>query len=92
MKSPSELQSEAARARAQAVEQPIHDLSLLRQIDPPPALVARVMTRVAEPRLPSVWEWLRKPFVIEIRISPLALIGLALALAAVFVFIGATLK
>ena len=50
------------------------------------------MTRLAEPRLPSIWQWLRRPFSIEIRLSPLALIGLALALAAAFVFIGATLK
>ena len=56
------------------------------------AISAGRLRRRAEPRLPSVWDWLRKPFVIEIRISPLALVGLAMALAAVFVFIGATLK
>jgi hypothetical protein len=60
--------------------------------EPPPALVARVMTRLAEPRTPSVWQWLRQPFSIELRLSPLALIGLALALAVVFVLIGVTLK
>jgi hypothetical protein len=92
MKRDGELQSQAVRARASAIEQPIHELSALRQIEPPPALVARVMTRLAEPSVPSVWNWLRKPFLIEIRISPLALVGLAMALAAVFVFIGATLK
>jgi hypothetical protein len=68
------------------------DLARLSEVDPPPNLVARVMTRVSEPRLPSVWEWLRRPFVIEVRISPLVLIGIALALGAAFVYVGATLK
>ena len=61
-------------------------------IEPPPALVARVMTRLAEPRLPSLWQWLRQPFSIEIRLSPLALVGVALGLAVAFVLIGVTLK
>jgi hypothetical protein len=61
-------------------------------VKPPPDLVARVMTRLSEPRLPSLWQWLRRPFLIEIRISPLILIGLALALGAAFVYVGATLR
>ena len=61
-------------------------------IDPPPALVARVMTRLAEPRFPSLSQWLRQPFSIEIRLSPLALVGVALGLAVAFVLIGVTLK
>jgi len=68
------------------------DLAGLREVEPPPNLVARVMTRVSEPRLPSLWQWLRRPFVIEVRISPILLIGLALALGAAFVYVGATLK
>ena len=68
------------------------DLARLAEVDPPPNLVARVMTRVSEPRLPSIWDWLRRPFVIEVRISPLVLIGIALALGAAFVYVGATLK
>ncbi len=59
---------------------------------PPPDLVARVMTRVSEPRLPSIWQWLRRPVLLELRLSPLLLIGLALALGAAFVYVGATLK
>jgi hypothetical protein len=75
------------------VEPTPHDLvAALGKIDPPPALVARVMTQLAEPRPPTLWQWLRRPFSIEIRLSPLALIALALALAAAFVFVGATLK
>lgn len=70
----------------------LDDLAGLREVDPPPNLVARVMTRVSEPRLPSVWQWLRRPFVIEVRISPLLLIGIAMALGAAFVYVGATLK
>ncbi len=68
------------------------DLARLREVEPPPNLVARVMTRVSEPRLPSVWQWLHRPFVIEVRVSPLLLVGIALALGAAFVYVGATLK
>jgi hypothetical protein len=70
----------------------LDDLSGLREVDPPPNLVARVMTRVSEPRLPSLWDWLHRPFVIEVRISPGLLIGIAMALGAAFVYVGATLK
>lgn len=50
------------------------------------------MTRVSEPRLPSIWQWLRRPVLVELRLSPLVLIGLALALGAAFVYVGATIK
>jgi hypothetical protein len=73
-------------------EQPIEELSSLRDVQPPPALVARVMTRLAEPRVLTVWQWLRRPFSIELRVSPLTLITLTLGLAAMFVLIGATMK
>jgi hypothetical protein len=73
-------------------DQRIDELARLREVDPPPNLVARVMTRVSEPRLPSVWTWLRRPFVIEVRISPLLLIAIAFALGIAFVYVGATLK
>jgi hypothetical protein len=61
-------------------------------VTPPPDLVARVMTRVSEPRLPSIWQWLNRPVLLELRISPLILIGLAMALGAAFVYVGATLR
>jgi hypothetical protein len=70
----------------------LDDLSGLREVDPPPNLVARVMTRVSEPRLPSLWDWLHRPFVIEVRISPVLLIGIAMALGAAFVYVGATIR
>jgi hypothetical protein len=79
-------------AMIEILEQPISELAHLREVDPPANLVARVMTRLSEPRLPSVWQWLRRPFCIEIRISPLALIGLGLVVIAAFVFVGATLR
>jgi hypothetical protein len=72
-------------------EQPIQELSALRDVQPPPALVARVMTRLAEPRALSLWQWVRRPFAIEIRVSPLVLICLTLGLGALFVIIGATM-
>ena len=73
-------------------EQPIQELSALRDVQPPAALVARVMTRLAEPRTLSVWQWMRRPVSIEIRVSPLTIVVLALGLAAVFVLIGANMK
>ncbi len=81
------------------VEQPpaaggrIPELRRLRdEVTPPPDLVARVMTRVSEPRLPSIWQWLNRPVLLELRISPLVMIGLAMALGAAFVYVGATLR
>ena len=74
------------------VEQPIRELSSLRDVKPPAALVARVMTRLAEPRVLTVWQWLRRPIPIEIKVSPLTMISLTLALAALFVLIGATMR
>lgn len=73
-------------------EQPIQELSSLRDVQPPAALVARVMTRLAEPRTLSVWQWLRRPVTIEIRLSTLTILGLALGLAALFMIIGANMK
>ena len=79
-------------ATIEILEQPLAELASLREVIPPANLVARVMIRLSEPQTPSVWQWLRRPFRIEIRLSPLALIGLALALAAAFVLVGATLR
>ena len=73
-------------------EQPIQELSALRNVQPPAALVARVMTQLAEPRQLSTWQWLRRPIPIEIRLSPIAIVGVMIALAALFVVIGATMK
>jgi hypothetical protein len=73
-------------------EQPIQELSSLRDVQPPAALVARVMTKLAEPRTLSVWQWLRRPITIEIRLSPLTIFALGLGLTALFVIIGANMK
>lgn len=71
----------------------ISELARLRDdVTPPPDLVARVMTRVSEPRFPSLWQWMNRPFLIEIRISPIVIIGLALALGTAFVYVGATIR
>jgi hypothetical protein len=81
-----------ADGSGEAAEQPIHELSALRDVQPPAALVARVMTKLAEPQPPSLWRWLRRSAPIEIRLSPLAIICLALGLGALFVLIGANMK
>ena len=67
----------------ETIEQPIEELSALRDVDPPAALVARVMTRLAQPRPPSILHWLRRPF---------AIICLALGLGALFVLVGANMR
>ena len=54
----------------EVVERPIAELSVLRDVNPPAGLVARVMTKLEEPRTPSMWQWLHRPFSIEIRLSP----------------------
>jgi hypothetical protein len=61
----------------EVVEEPVPDLAYLRDIDPPPALVARVMTRVADPVTPTVWQWLWRPVRIELRVSPMGIVVLA---------------
>ena len=74
-------------------DQRIAELRRLRDdVTPPPDLVARVMTRVSEPRVPSFWQWLNRPVQLELRLSPIFLIGLAMALAAAFIYVGATLR
>jgi len=81
-----------ADGSGEVAEQPIHELSALRDVQPPAALVARVMTKLAEPQPPSLWRWLRRSVPIEIRLSPLAVICIALGLGALFVIIGANMK
>jgi hypothetical protein len=73
-------------------EQPIHELSALRDVQPPAALVARVMTQLADPRPPTMWQWLRRPFRIELKLSPLVIIALTLGLGALFVIVGLSMK
>jgi hypothetical protein len=78
----------ASPAIIEVAEEPNPALAALRSIDPPPALVARVMTRVQETP-PTMWQWLTRPIVLELRISPLGVlvttvllaIGLAIAFA-----------
>jgi len=42
--------------------------------------------------MPSFWQWLNRPVQLELRLSPIFLIGLSLALVAVFIYVGATLR
>jgi hypothetical protein len=70
-------------------DQPISELS--GEVEPPPALVARVMTELSQPRTPSLWKWLQQPFLFQIRLSPMALILGTLVLAGAFVLLGAAL-
>jgi hypothetical protein len=83
---------ESDAALADVPDKPMKELSALRNVKPPAALVARVMTKLAEPRMLTPWQWLRRPFTIEIKVSPLTLLTLTLGLAALFVLIGATIR
>jgi hypothetical protein len=80
-------------AAPQPARERVTDLRRLRdEVTPPPDLVARVMTRVSEPRPPSFWQWMNRPVQLELRLSPVVLIGLALALCAAFIYVGAALR
>jgi hypothetical protein len=73
--------STASPAIIEVTEDTIEGLKTLRDVAPPPALVARVMTRVAEPTTPTLWQWLSRPVKIELRISPLGVLCLGMLLA-----------
>jgi hypothetical protein len=74
--------SHASPAIIEVSEDPVLGLANLRDVAPPPALVARVMTRVADPVTPTLAQWLTRPLKIELRISPLGILALAGLLAA----------
>lgn len=57
-------------------DQPIAALRSLRDVPPPPSLVPGVMRRIADPAPVTFWSWLRKPRRLELRLSPLGLVGL----------------
>jgi hypothetical protein len=84
--------SRPGQSAGDIAEHPVQELSALRDVQPPAALVARVMTRLAEPRTLSIWQWLRRPITIELRLSPVTIIALGLGLVALFVIIGANMK
>jgi hypothetical protein len=55
----------------------VRELAALRDVEVPPALVARVMTQVARPRPPTLWQWLRRPIRLELRVSPAGALAVA---------------
>jgi hypothetical protein len=73
--------SQGSEAIIEVAEEPISDLAHLREIAPPPALVARVMTRVSDPATPTLWQWLSRPVKIEVRVSPLGVLAMGVLLA-----------
>jgi hypothetical protein len=74
--------SPSSQAIIEVAEEPLVDLAGLPTVAPPPALVARVMTRVAEPTTPTLWRWLTRPMRVEIRVSPLGVVACAVMVAA----------
>jgi len=66
---------------------PIPDMAKLRDVVPPPSLVAGVMRRIEEPRPPSLWRWLQRPFVIRVRLTPMSASAAALGMALVAVLL-----
>jgi hypothetical protein len=73
--------SSASPAIIEVAEEPVHGLAHLRDVAPPPALVARVMTRVSDPGTPTLWQWLSRPVKVELRISPLGVLAMGVLLA-----------
>jgi hypothetical protein len=61
-------------------------LSALREVTPPPSLVAMTMRRIAAQPAPGLWGWLQRPQRLVVRLSPAALgvFGLAIVVLAVF--------
>jgi hypothetical protein len=74
--------SHASPAIIDIAEEPVEGLSHLRDVAPPAALVARVMTRVSDPATPTLGQWLTRSVKVELRISPLGVLALAALLAA----------
>jgi hypothetical protein len=73
--------STGSPAIIEVAEDPVDGLAQLRDVAPSAALVARVMTRVSDPATPTLWRWLSRPVKIELRISPLGILGLSVVLA-----------
>ena len=63
-------------------DKPVRELAALRDVAVPPALVARVMTQVADRPTPSFWQWLRHPLRVELRVSPARALVLAVGVMA----------
>jgi hypothetical protein len=74
--------SHASPAIIEVSEEPVHGLSHLRDVAPPAALVARVMTRVSDPVTPTLWQWFSRPVKVELHLSPLGVLSLGALLAA----------
>jgi len=73
--------STASPAIIEVTEDTIDGLKTLRDVAPPAALVARVMTKVGEPTTPTLWQWLSRPVRVELRISPIGVLATGMVLA-----------
>ena len=73
--------SHASPAIIEVAEEPVYGLAHLRDVNPPAALVARVMTRVSDPVTPTLLQWLTRPMKLELRVSPLAMLAMGTLLA-----------
>jgi hypothetical protein len=77
-----------ARNDVEVADALVEELSDLRDVRTPAALVASVMGRVTARPRPSLWAWLHRPLRIVLRVSPIGMVSLAAAgtaLAAVLV-------
>ena len=70
----------ASPAIIEVADEPVFGLSSLRNVAPPPALVAQVMTRVTDAE-PTITQWLTRPIKIQLRISPLGILATTILLA-----------
>lgn len=60
----------------------LRSLASLREVTPPPSLVAGTMRRIAERPSAGIWNWLRRPRRFEFRLSPVAIGVFGLTVAA----------
>ena len=84
--------SRTSGSEGDVAEQPIHELSALRDVQPPAGAggarddAARRAAAAVDVAVDAA------PVRIELKLSPLAIIALTLGMAALFVLIGATMK
>ena len=67
---------------------PMPGLRGLKQIEPPASLVPAVMRAIAEPRPVSFWQWLLRPRRLELRVTPVSLLGVATVAALALYAVG----
>ncbi|HVR63508.1 MAG TPA: glycogen-binding domain-containing protein [Polyangia bacterium] len=75
------MRQHARDTDAEVVEGIVEELASLREVATPPAMVARVMTSVADRPVPDLLAWLHRPMRIVVRVSPIGILALVAGVA-----------